>query len=252
MVNKTLFALDFDGVICDSAVETAMTAWKAAQGIWTDMEDQSITDMQIQAFRELRPHLEFGYEAILIMRLLQQGTDTIELARHYHLHLGALIDDDDLSIDALKDAFGQTRDYEIQQDEAAWIACNPLFTGIAEKLKTLEQNDWFIITTKQERFVKRILQGNEIKLDASRIYGLDRKLNKPEVLKHIKARHPERPITFIEDRLPTLFSVLEDPDLRGIKVQLVDWGYNTRVERNVAHKSGIEVIGKDDFLGGFK
>ncbi|HID82794.1 MAG TPA: HAD family hydrolase [Chromatiales bacterium] len=248
MVNKTLFALDFDGVICDSAVETAITAWKAAQEIWTDMENQPIADTQIQAFRELRPRLEFGYEAILIMRLLQQETDTTELARHYHLHLDTLINDDDLSIDALKDAFGQTRDRQIQKNETTWIGSNPLFTGIAEKLKTLEQNDWFIITTKQERFVKRILQGNDIHLDAARVYGLDRKLDKQTVLKQLKASHPERPITFVEDRLPTLFGVLENPDLQKIKVQLADWGYNTAAERKVAQDRKIEVIGKEQFL----
>lgn len=250
MSTTTLFALDFDGVICDSAVETAITAWKAAQVIWTNMEDQPITDMHIQAFRELRPHLEFGYEAILIMRLLQQGADTVELTRNYHPHLDSLIDDDNLSIDALKDAFGQTRDREIQQDEAAWITSNPLFTGIAEKLKTLEQNDWFIITTKQERFVKHILQSNNIYLDSSRIYGLDRKLDKQTVLKQLKMWHPERPVTFIEDRLPTLLAVLKNPNLQKIKVQLADWGYNTAAERKVAQDRKIEVIAKDQFLRG--
>jgi len=248
MTTKTLFALDFDGVICDSAVETAMTAWKAAQGIWPDMHDQAITDKHIQQFRTIRPSLEFGYEAILIIRLLHQGMTVSELFENYHLQLQSLIKSDDLCVDALKDSFGQTRDNEIQQDEAAWIASNPFFEGIAEKLKILEHDDWTIITTKQERFVKHILQGNDIQLDGSRIYGLDRKLNKQEVLKHIKASYPERPITFIEDRLPTLFGVLEYPDLQGIHVQLADWGYNTEAERNVAQENAIEVIGKKDFL----
>lgn len=248
MRTTTLFALDFDGVICDSAVETAITAWKAAQGIWTDMENQKITDTHIHKFRELRPHLEFGYEAILIMRLLHQGIDTIELSESYHRHLDCLIDNDNLSINALKDAFGQTRDREIQHDEAAWIASNPLFTGIAEKLKTLEQNDWFILTTKQERFVKRILQGNDIHLDTARIYGLDRNMGKQTVLKQLKSWYPERPVTFVEDRLPTLFGVLENSDLQAIKVQLADWGYNTGSERKLAQENKVEVIGKDEFL----
>ena len=32
-----IYALDFDGVICDSAIETAVTGWKVAQKIWQDM-----------------------------------------------------------------------------------------------------------------------------------------------------------------------------------------------------------------------
>ena len=130
--------------------------------------------------------------------------------------------------------FGQTRDRQITQDEAAWIASNPVFEGIVEKLNTLDQDDWIIITTKQERFVRHILQGNDIQLDDSRIYGLDRKLSKQAILKNLKASHPKRPISFIEDRLPTLLGVLENPDLQAIKVQLADWGYNMETERNLA------------------
>ena len=33
MNNSIIYALDFDGVICDSAVETAITGWKAAGSI---------------------------------------------------------------------------------------------------------------------------------------------------------------------------------------------------------------------------
>lgn len=248
MINKILFALDFDGVICDSAVETAHTAWTAAQDFWPDMQDQTITAKQVQQFRDIRPRLEFGYEALLIIRLLQQGLTTNDLNDHYHERLQSLIKSDGLNIDALKDAFGQTRDRKIQQDETGWIASNPLFDGITAKLSKLQQEDWAIITTKQERFVERILQGNKIHLKSSRIYGLDRNLGKQEVLKRLKIKNPDRPIIFIEDRLPTLIKVLENPDLQDIKMQLADWGYNTEPERKMARENAIEVIGKDDFL----
>ena len=39
MNNSIIYALDFDGVICDSAVETAITGWKAASSIWKDMPE---------------------------------------------------------------------------------------------------------------------------------------------------------------------------------------------------------------------
>ena len=130
MTTKTLFAIDFDGVICDSAVETALTGWAVAQGIWPDMQGQAITSKELQQFRKIRPLLEFGYEAILIMRLLQQSVAVNELCENYHQQLQSLIESNDLSVDALKDQFGQTRDRQITQDEAAWIASNPVFEGI--------------------------------------------------------------------------------------------------------------------------
>jgi len=245
---KTLFALDFDGVICNSAVETAITGWKAAQAFWPDMRGSTISDKHIQQFRKIRPCLEFGSEAVLIMRLLQQGVAMRSDCEGYHQQLQALIDANELDRGRLQIAFGDTRDREIKHDETRWIASNPLFEGIAEKLKTLEQDDWFIVTTKQERFVKRILQANSIELDEARIFGLDRKLNKQTVLKRLKAEYPERPIAFVEDRLPTLIGVQENPELHNIKLQLVDWGYNTVAERNDAKNRAIEVIGVEEFL----
>ena len=255
MYTKTLYALDFDGVICNSAVETAITGWKAAQGFWPDMQSEAIRDKHIQQFRQIRPCLEFGSEAVLIMRLLQQGVAMSPVCEGYHQQLKSLMDDadfenDGLYADALQTAFGETRDREIQQDEAAWVASNPLFDGIADKLKTLDQDDWFIVTTKQERFVKHILQASQIELDEARIFGLDRKLSKQALLTKLKDEYPERPITFIEDRLPTLIGVQRNPDLQDIKLQLVDWGYNTETERIAAKDKAIEVIGLNAFLLG--
>ena len=55
MDSTTLYALDFDGVICHSAIETAGTAWIAAQTLWPDMQDEGITDSCIQEFVKIRP-----------------------------------------------------------------------------------------------------------------------------------------------------------------------------------------------------
>ena len=248
MNSKTLYALDFDGVICHSAVETAMTGWKAAQSLWLDMQQQMISGQHIRQFGGIRPCLEFGSEAVLIMRLLQQGIAMSALCEGYHQQLASLVEAEKLDRDELQILFGDTRDKQIQQDESVWIDNNPLFEGIVEKLKRLDQDDWFIITTKQERFVKRILQSNGIELDEARIFGLERKLNKQSVLEIFSVDYPERHITFIEDRLPTLLGVMENPRLLSIKLQLVDWGYNTELEREQARQKGIEVIGKEDFL----
>ena len=72
MSKMNLYALDFDGVICDSAIETGITGWKVARQIWQDMPDQTPPEM-ITLFRQVRPVMETGFEAILIMRLLHEG-----------------------------------------------------------------------------------------------------------------------------------------------------------------------------------
>ncbi len=256
MNKKILYALDFDGVICHSAVETAMTGWEAAQSLWSDMRDEAISETHIQQFCAVRPCLEFGSEAIIIMRLLQQGVATELLCgdrdeysqEKYHTQLKSVVDSDGLDLDALQILFGETRDRKIRHDEAGWVKNNPLFEGASEKLKTLAQDDWVIVTTKQERFVQAILQANKIEFDETRIFGLERKLNKQTVLAMLQKDNPERSITFIEDRLPTLLGVKGNPQLQSIKLQLVDWGYNTELDREQARGKGIDVISLDTFI----
>jgi len=172
MKQSSIYALDFDGVICDSAVETAITGWKAATFVWPDMANTIPGEVHIEQFRLLRPHLETGYEAIIYMRLLQQG-ETVESIRE---NIVSFIRELGADTVLLKQLFGQTRDQWIQHARDEWIAMNPLFEGIVEKLQNLNGQPWYIVTTKQERFVEQILQASQVDLPID-IYGLDRKMD---------------------------------------------------------------------------
>lgn len=250
MNSKTLYALDFDGVICNSAVETALTGWLAAQTLWDDLDGLSLNDEQIRQFVNIRPCLEYGYEALLIVRLLHDNYSLKLDCSNYHEAMQSLIKDNDFNTDALKILFGRTRDAQIADNESTWLASNPLFEGITERLKALNQNDWLIVTTKQERFVEAILKANDIEIDSDRIFGLDRQLSKQQVLQNLLDKSPDRPITFIEDRLPTLLGIKQNPQLASVKLQLVDWGYNTDKEQETAKANGIEVIHLEMFVAG--
>ncbi|HFD13311.1 MAG TPA: HAD family hydrolase, partial [Crenotrichaceae bacterium] len=50
-----IYALDFDGVICDSAVETGITGWKAATHVWNEMTGVLPDQVLLDAFRRVRP-----------------------------------------------------------------------------------------------------------------------------------------------------------------------------------------------------
>ncbi|MEE9327365.1 MAG: HAD family hydrolase [Cocleimonas sp.] len=245
---NTLYALDFDGVICNSAIETALTGWLAAQSLWSDLKGLSLNEEQIEQFTKIRPCLEFGYEAILIVRLLHDNVSLDSSCQNFQEAIQALIIGNNFDVEKLKTLFGETRDAQIQQNESDWLASNPLFEGISGKLKTLKQEDWIIVTTKQERFVDAILVANGIRLNKKRIFGLDRKMNKQTVLQKLLDNHPDRKITFIEDRLPTLMAVQNNPKLKTVNLQLVDWGYNTELERKTAEENGIRVISIKSFL----
>lgn len=243
MKQAPIYALDFDGVICDSAVETAITGWKAATFVWPDMANTIPEESHIEQFRALRPQLEAGYEAILFMRLLQQGESVESIQANMASFMA------ELGTDAapLKQLFGQTRDQWIERARDEWITMNPLFSGIAEKLQNLNGQSWYIVTTKQERFVEQILQANQVDLPID-IYGLDRKMDKQLVLQELLEKHGGKTIRLIEDRLPTLLGVLGNEKLSAVELQLVDWGYNTELDRSNARTQGIKVIGLSEFL----
>ena len=243
MKQAPIYALDFDGVICDSAVETAITGWKAATHVWPDMANTIPEDSHIEQFRALRPGLETGYEAIIMMRLLQQGESVTSIQANISRFINELGADTAL----LKQLFGETRDQWIQHARNEWIAMNPLFDGIADKLQALKGQIWYVVTTKQERFVEQILQAAQVDLPID-IYGLDRKMEKQAVLLELLERHGKQRIRLIEDRLPTLLGVLANKQLNTIDMQLVDWGYNTEQDRSNAKAKGIEVIGLSEFL----
>jgi phosphoglycolate phosphatase-like HAD superfamily hydrolase len=225
MKHSIVYALDFDGVICDSAVETGMTGWKAAQTIWQDMPTDIPPEMVAQ-FRLIRPIIETGYEAILAMRLLYLGNTTEEIYRDYAAKIQAVMQDAQITVDELKQRFGAIRDAWIADDLADWVAMNPLFPTIADKLQSLT-HEWYIITTKQERFVKQILQANGIELDDERIFGLDRNKTKPEILTILLQQQPTADIRFVEDRLPTLLNVQKEQALANVQLICALWGYNT-------------------------
>ena len=248
MESNILYALDFDGVICDSAIETAMTGWLAASKIWKDMAELVPAEFP-ELFRQVRPNIETGYEAILAMRLLHLGYDSQAIFDRYQQLTSELMAQAGVGVDDLKQLFGATRDQWIAEDLADWITHNPLFDAIADRLRTLgKHHAWVIITTKQERFVSQILAANGIELDAGYIFGLDRNMSKIEVLSQLSQSHPQHKIIFVEDRLPTLINVAKQADLRTVELQFARWGYNTQADKQQALEHGFNSIELNNFL----
>lgn len=64
MSAQQLWALDFDGVICDSCGESALSAWKAAEKLWpsvfTSEEAVAKKGDIMEEMRSVRPVVETG------------------------------------------------------------------------------------------------------------------------------------------------------------------------------------------------
>nr|VFK11698.1 MAG: Phosphoglycolate phosphatase, HAD superfamily [Candidatus Kentron sp. LPFa] len=244
----TLLALDFDGVLCDSAWETGISAWKA--GVALRGENSSLPpEGLLVAFRQMRPVVEAGHEAVLVMKLLQEGLSPAELLARFPEHGARLMVEMGWDHETLKKAFGAVRDHWIETDADGWSALSPLYPGIDGFLQDPAPGvEIYIITTKQERFVRRLLDYNGIDFPSERIFGLDRGVSKERVLLELSGRYPGRRLCFVEDRLATLVRVMERSDLAMVPLYLADWGYNTASDRESARGLQIPVLDLYGFI----
>ena len=222
-----IFALDFDGVICDSAAELACSGWKACKQLWPDEFQGELPDELLQKFRKCRPFLETGYESILILRLLTAGKKPEQLKSAYHDQLKALMQSEKLAKDELLCCFGETRDQWMQEDLPGWLARHDFYPGTVAAVN--EKAEYaYIITTKEKRFAVALAREAGLQLDESRIYGLESG-KKKGVLEKLAAECPRTMVHFIEDRLKTLEGLQPLPV--WLAVYFARWGYSTKEQK---------------------
>ena len=227
MPHAHVLVLDFDGVLCDSARETAVSAWRAGQEFFADWSGPEPSAEAIAGFTAVRPILETGYQSILLMKRLVDGVPVDQVRAFGSAAAEALIPALGLERTALIRAFGGARDTWIAADLPDWLSRHGFFPGTLDRLR--EQlaagTPVFIATTKQERFVEALLAGQGVDLPSSRIFGLDARKKKEQVLRELLAEFPEHQLHFVEDRIDTLRRVQACPELAPVQLYYADWGY---------------------------
>ncbi len=236
MTKKPLVALDFDGVLCDSAPENAATAWMVCQQLWPQrFPEGPIPAEALQKFCAARPCMETGYQAVIITKLLQDGVAVEELFRDFAQRLESEMAASGLTKAQLVQRFGAQRDDFLRQDPAGWMGYNSFFPGATAALQTLRSRaEVIILTTKESRFVQRLCQFAGVDFAPEQIYGLEKIRNKETTLKEFLDADEFSGVTFVEDRFLTLKRVLEVPELAAVKLALASWGYVTPQHRQEA------------------
>ena len=232
-----VFALDFDGVLCDSAPEGAASAWRAGKEIWPDWAEPEPPPDCLGRFVRLRPVIETGYEMILLMRLICTEVADAEIRAHFPELAQRVAAETQRPREELIKLFGRARDVWIERDLSDWLSRHRFYPGLPEKLAaTIETHTVFVLTTKQERFVNALLESRGIVLPDERLYGLDSGRAKEDILEELLARREfqNARFHFVEDRISTLRRVMERKALEPVRLYLADWGYNTPEDRERA------------------
>jgi phosphoglycolate phosphatase-like HAD superfamily hydrolase len=253
--SPTILALDFDGVVCDGLIEYFEVAWRTYCQIWSPINDTPPDDLALRFYR-LRPVIETGWEMPVLIKALIEGFNDDQILQSWTTITPQILAADKLEAKAVSTKLDHLRDEWIQTDLNGWLSLHKFYPGVIERLKiTLESEvQLYIVTTKEGRFVKQLLQQEGVNLPPENIFGKEVKRPKYETLRELinKANTQNVSLWFVEDRLKTLQLVQQQSDLNHVKLFLADWGYNTQPEREAGkNDQRIQLISLSHFAHDF-
>jgi phosphoglycolate phosphatase-like HAD superfamily hydrolase len=245
--HHSILALDFDGVICDGMQEYFHSSWLVYRQIWSVPTATAPPEL-FPTFARLRPLIEHGWEMPLLVWALQQNTSENQIASNWTGLAQQILDDHQLSSKDVVQVLDAVRDRSIAQDLPAWLNLQSCYPGTIEKLLALPANIHpIIITTKDGRFTRQLLEDRGVQLPPEAIFGKEGKQSKADTLRQLMTSQPQQ-IWFVEDRLPTLQTISQQPDLNSVQLFLADWGYNTPAERSTAQQDDrVTLLSIDQF-----
>ena len=234
-----VFALDFDGVICDSAAEAGVTAWRAGSRIWPQWRGLEPPANNLRRFIKLRPVIETGYQTVLLMKLIHDDVSDECIVAEFSKRSEILLEELGWAREQCAKLFNQTRAAWMQQDWEDWMGRHRFYPQVWKTFtEHFDREPIFIVTTKQERFVEALLNAAGVSFPVERIFGLDKGQAKEAVLEQLlqDAKFQQAHWHFVEDRLKTLLRLANCESLSCIRLYLAAWGYNTAEDRSTARR----------------
>jgi hypothetical protein len=147
---RTVLALDFDGVVCDSEPESSISGWKHGLELWPAVfSDQTQYDRVLAGLRELRPVVETGFENTLLARcVLQRTYPTVVVLENWGKVMPQLMEQWGLDRGEMVAGYGRVRDEWMERDLQGWLAPNEIYPGVGEAVLLCENRcGAFPITT---------------------------------------------------------------------------------------------------------
>jgi phosphoglycolate phosphatase-like HAD superfamily hydrolase len=233
-------------------IEYFQTSQRTYAAIW----QESIPDDFADRFYKLRPVIETGWEMPLLLRAIALGITDREIFDRWPDIARELLVKENLDKTLLSRQLDGLRDAWIAEDLEGWLALHRFYPGVVARLSQLLRSDTliYIITTKESRFVKQLLQKVGIDFPSDRLFGKEIKQAKyvtiRQILQNIEAS-PDR-LWFVEDRLEALELVSQQEDLTGVGLYLADWGYNTQpIRDSIARDPRIQLLSLEQFARQF-
>jgi hypothetical protein len=250
-----VLAFDFDGVICNSVMEIATASWNVALELRKNFDTSRASwfspapDDFVSFFRQARPQLEIGYQAVLIAwwfqhraenrLLLKEIPDFDAPENEWNVFFSTIEQIIGLSAFDLSRLLGVFRDKWYLNSRETWIDSSPFYEGIQPILLNYLTNPQFacyIVTTKLSRFVEALCAANRVIIEKTHIFGLESG-PKENTLKSLFFQHTPERFLFFEDRLATLERIHATPGLSRLDLCFASWGYNNQLQKERAKEA---------------
>lgn len=254
-----LLALDFDGVICDSAAETFLVGLRTYLALQpesrfcecrellvpeTPAPQRIRSDEIYRAFVELMPLGNRAEDFGVVFAALDTGAALPDQASYDSFCAGLAVD----WLDRFHERFYRERTALAERDPEGWHALMGPYPELLALLRRRSGDAQLAIATAKDRRSVRSLLARygaaDLFLD-ERVLDKEAGVSKREHLAALSARSgfafPE--ITFVDDKL----NHLQVAAGLGVRCALATWGYNSVREAATARERGFLVCTLQDF-----
>ena len=254
-----ILALDFDGVICDSAGECLFTSYSyyaPIAGLAPISGLDEIPEAVREKFYRMRPFIRDGKDYMLILYFITHGIP-IEVQEDFDQHSSDHLEQVCQEVEAadakeLEELFQRKRRDIRARDEPAWLGLNPLYQELEEGLLTCQDqfDRIYVTTSKPTDAVVQILAHHRIPLSEDHIYGYDKVKKEQGKNGHLNKVHqltgaPFEEIHLVDDQL----SHLKAAQQLGANCYHASWGYTTKQQGQEADAVGIASLKQESMVG---
>jgi len=213
----SVVCLDFDGVLCDSAVECLVVAYNAYYGAAAENPEE--IDPALSSYFLRHRYLVTSADNFwLLIHAFEQGEEKLDRPRYK-----ALRSEREEAIRSFGPRFFACRE-ELKQDEQHWLGLNRFFKQ-SEVVLDSEFPSFFIITTKDADSVRRLAElhgyGEKIRGIYSKEFAVDKRLSFRKLFADLGDEAATDRYLFVDDNLDHLLQVADLP----VALHLAGWGY---------------------------
>ena len=242
-----LLALDFDGVICDSASEAFVVSVRTFAEIFSEHPLGQGVEGSAELLARFVEHMPLGnraedYAVILAAIATEQPLPDQAAYDRFRASIGPE------RLRAFHKRFYRVRADWAEADPAGWLARMAPYPGLCETLRRRAGDARLAIATAKDRgSVRKLLAAYGVADLFPDGWVLDKEAGekKREHVTKLVALAGCAPaeVTFVDDKL----NHLEDVAAIGARCVLAGWGYNGLRERRGAEARGFLVCGLADF-----